>query len=69
MIACAQGASETNISFVVDGLFLRKTLNVIHDSFSFGIPSPQSFSVRVGTVGSTVRSGAAVVKKNAGFEA
>ena len=33
VIACAQGASETNISFVVDGLFLRKTLNVIHDSF------------------------------------
>ena len=26
VIACAQGASETNISFVVDGLFLRKTL-------------------------------------------
>ena len=35
VIACAQGASETNISFVVDGLFLRKTLNVIHDSFFF----------------------------------
>ena len=33
VIACAQGASETNISFVVDGQFLRKTLNVIHDSF------------------------------------
>ena len=33
MIACAQGASETNISFVVDGRFLRKSLNVLHDSF------------------------------------
>lgn len=33
VIACAQGASETNISFVVDGQFLRKSLNVIHDSF------------------------------------
>ncbi len=33
VIACAQGASETNISFVVDANFLRKTLNVIHDSF------------------------------------
>lgn len=33
VIACAQGASETNISFVVDGASLRKTLNVIHDSF------------------------------------
>lgn len=33
VIACAQGASETNISFVVNGSSLRKTLNVIHDSF------------------------------------
>lgn len=33
VIACAQGASETNISFVVAGSSLRKTLNVIHDSF------------------------------------
>ncbi|MDY3898580.1 MAG: aspartate kinase, partial [Prevotella sp.] len=33
VIACAQGASETNISFVVDGRYLRKSLNVLHDSF------------------------------------
>lgn len=33
VIACAQGASETNISFVVEGQYLRKSLNVIHDSF------------------------------------
>ncbi len=33
VIACAQGASETNISFVVDSKFLRKSLNVLHDSF------------------------------------
>ena len=33
VIACAQGASETNISFVVDSKSLRKSLNVIHDSF------------------------------------
>lgn len=33
VIACAQGASETNISFVVDINSLRKSLNVIHDSF------------------------------------
>ena len=33
VIACAQGASETNISFVVDGRFLRNSLNVLHDSF------------------------------------
>lgn len=33
VIACAQGASETNISFVINIESLRKTLNVIHDSF------------------------------------
>ena len=33
VIACAQGASETNISFVVRGAELRKTMNVLHDSF------------------------------------
>lgn len=33
VIACAQGASETNISFVITLNSLRKALNVIHDSF------------------------------------
>ena len=33
VIACAQGASETNISFVVEEKYLKKSLNVIHDSF------------------------------------
>lgn len=33
VIACAQGASETNISFVIRLDSLRKALNVIHDSF------------------------------------
>ncbi|WP_297243883.1 bifunctional aspartate kinase/homoserine dehydrogenase I [uncultured Prevotella sp.] len=33
VIACAQGASETNISFVVHTKYLRKALNVLHDSF------------------------------------
>lgn len=33
VIACAQGASETNISFVVNSEYLRKALNVLHDSF------------------------------------
>lgn len=33
VIACAQGASETNISFVVRGTELRKAMNVLHDSF------------------------------------
>jgi aspartokinase/homoserine dehydrogenase 1 len=33
VIACAQGASETNISFVIKLKYLRKALNSIHDSF------------------------------------
>ena len=55
VIACAQGASETNISFVVDGLFLRKTLNVIHDSFFLSeYQVPNLFLCGVGTVGSSL---------------
>lgn len=33
VVAMAQGASETNISFVVSKADLRKTLNIIHDGF------------------------------------
>ena len=33
VVACAQGGQQTNISFVVKADLLRKTLNVIHDSF------------------------------------
>ena len=33
VIACAQCASETNISFVIKHKYLRKALNSIHDSF------------------------------------
>ena len=33
VIACAQGASETNISFVIELKNQKKALNVIHDSF------------------------------------
>lgn len=33
VIACAQGASEVNISFVIRNKHLRKALNSIHDSF------------------------------------
>ncbi|MDE5585030.1 MAG: bifunctional aspartate kinase/homoserine dehydrogenase I, partial [Muribaculaceae bacterium] len=33
VIACAQGAAQTNISFVIDRRSLTKALNVIHDSF------------------------------------
>ena len=52
VIACAQGASETNISFVVDAKFLRKSLNVIHDSFFLSEYNVLNlFVCGVGTVG------------------
>ena len=52
VIACAQGASETNISFVVDGKFLRKSLNVLHDSFFLSEYKVRNlFICGVGTVG------------------
>ena len=52
VIACAQGASETNISFVVDGRFLRKSLNVLHDSFFLSEYKVLNlFICGVGTVG------------------
>ena len=52
VIACAQGASETNISFVVDGKYLRKTLNVIHDAFFLSEYQVLNlFLCGVGTVG------------------
>ena len=52
VIACAQGASETNISFVVDTKYLRKTLNVIHDAFFLSEYQVLNlFLCGVGTVG------------------
>ncbi len=52
VIACAQGASETNISFVVDSRYLRKTLNVIHDAFFLSEYQVLNlFLCGVGTVG------------------
>ncbi|MBQ9677185.1 MAG: bifunctional aspartate kinase/homoserine dehydrogenase I [Prevotella sp.] len=52
VIACAQGASETNISFVVDSKFLRKSLNVLHDSFFLSEYKVLNlFICGVGTVG------------------
>ena len=52
IIACAQGASETNISFVVKSEFLRKSLNVIHDSFFLSEYKVLNlFICGVGTVG------------------
>ena len=53
VIACAQGASETNISFVVHSEFLRKSLNVIHDSFFLSEYKVLNlFICGIGTVGS-----------------
>ena len=53
IIACAQGASETNISFVVKSEFLRKSLNVLHDSFFLSEYKVLNlFICGVGTVGS-----------------
>ncbi len=52
VIACAQGASETNISFVVDSKYLRKSLNVIHDSFFLSEYNVLNlFICGIGTVG------------------
>ena len=52
VIACAQGASETNISFVIEGRFLRKALNVLHDSFFLSEYNVLNlFICGVGTVG------------------
>ena len=52
VIACAQGASETNISFVVKSESLRKTMNVLHDSFFLSEYKVLNlFICGVGTVG------------------
>ena len=52
VIACAQGASETNISFVIDLKNLRKALNVIHDSFFLSETQVLNlFMVGIGNVG------------------
>ena len=53
--SCAQGASETNISFVIDAALLRKTLNVIHDSFFLSEYQVLNlFICGIGTVGSSL---------------
>lgn len=53
VIACAQGASEVNISFVIKNKHLRKALNSIHDSFFLsGYKMLNLFIVGIGTVGS-----------------
>ncbi len=55
VIACAQGASELNISFVIKLTELRKALNGIHDSFFLSEYSVMNlFIAGVGTVGSSL---------------
>lgn len=52
VIACAQGASETNISFVIKHKDLRKALNSIHDSFFLSEYKVLNlFIAGIGTVG------------------
>ena len=52
IIACAQGASESNISFVVEREYLRKSLNVIHEGFFLSeYQELNLFICGVGTVG------------------
>ncbi len=52
VIAIAQGASETNISFVIDSKSLRKALNVIHEAFFLSeYQELNLFLVGMGTVG------------------
>ena len=55
VVACAQGGQETNISFVIEDEFLRKTLNVIHDSFFLSEYKVLNlFICGIGTVGSSL---------------
>lgn len=55
VIACAQGASETNISFVIRHKYLRKALNSIHDSFFLSEYKVLNlFVAGIGTVGSNL---------------
>ncbi len=57
VIACAQGASETNISFVIEKSSLRKALNVIHDSFFLSESQVLNvFLVGIGNVGGSLLS-------------
>lgn len=55
VIACAQGASEVNISFVIKNKYLRKALNSIHDSFFLSeFKVLNLFIVGIGTVGASL---------------
>ena len=55
VVACAQGGQETNISFVIKDKQLRKTLNVIHDSFFLSEYKVLNlFICGIGTVGGSL---------------
>ena len=55
IIAIAQGASELNISWVVKNEELRKTLNVVHESFFLSeFVEINIFLMGIGTVGSNL---------------
>ncbi len=55
VVACAQGGQETNISFVIKSSHLRKTLNVIHDSFFLSeYKMLNLFICGIGTVGGSL---------------
>lgn len=55
VLACAQGSSDFNISIIVDRAFLRKSLNVIHDSFFLSeYQELNLFICGVGTVGGSL---------------
>lgn len=57
VIACAQGAAQTNISFVIDKKSLTKALNVIHDSFFLSETQVLNvFIAGVGNVGGSLLS-------------
>ena len=52
VLACAQGSSDYNISLVVEQKHLRKSLNVIHDSFFLSeFQELNLFICGIGTVG------------------
>ena len=52
VLACAQGSSDYNISLVVEQTHLRKSLNVIHDSFFLSeFQELNLFICGIGTVG------------------
>lgn len=73
VIACAQGASETNISFVIKVESLRKALNVIHDSFFLSEYQVLNlFLTGIGLVGGSlieqIRSQQAELQRNNGLK-